>query len=66
MSPETGPTRDNSALQSERLTDTILCALRGIRYGSVEIIVHDGRVVQIERTEKLRFDPANSDPRKII
>jgi hypothetical protein len=30
--------------------------LQGIRYGSVEIIVHDSRIVQIERKEKLRFD----------
>ena len=34
----------------------ILVALKGIRYGSVEIIVHDSKVVQIERKEKTRFD----------
>src|SRR2546422_7205915 len=33
-------------------------ALRGLRYGSVELVVHDGRVVQIERREKVRFDEA--------
>ena len=31
-------------------------ALRGLRYGSVEVVVHEGRVVQIERREKVRFD----------
>lgn len=30
-------------------------ALNGLRYGAVEITVHDGRVVQIDRTEKLRL-----------
>jgi hypothetical protein len=30
-------------------------ALRGLRYGSVLAIVQDGKVVQIERTEKTRF-----------
>lgn len=35
---------------------TILSALKGIRFGSVEIIVHDSKVVQIERKEKTRFD----------
>ena len=30
--------------------------LQGIRFGSVEIVIHDGKVVQIERKEKLRFD----------
>jgi hypothetical protein len=28
-------------------------ALNGIRFGSVEVVVHEGRVVQIERKEKL-------------
>jgi hypothetical protein len=49
MSPATGHSGDASELQSKRLTDKILRALSGIRYGSVEIIVHEGRVVQIER-----------------
>jgi len=30
-------------------------AVRGLRYGSVEVQVHDGRVVQVETREKLRF-----------
>ncbi|WP_082458409.1 YezD family protein [Methyloglobulus morosus] len=34
----------------------ILQAVKGIRFGSVEIIIHDGKVVQIERKEKLRFE----------
>jgi len=34
----------------------ILLALKGIRFGSVEIIVHDSKVVQIERKEKIRMD----------
>jgi hypothetical protein len=28
----------------------------GIRFGSVEITIHEGRVVQIERREKVRFE----------
>ncbi len=27
-----------------------------LRYGVVEIVVHDGRVIQIEKTERLRLD----------
>jgi hypothetical protein len=34
----------------------IATVLQGIRFGSVEIVIHDGKVVQIERREKLRFD----------
>ena len=33
-----------------------------LRYGVVQLIVHDGRVTQIERTEKTRIaTPANSE-----
>jgi hypothetical protein len=34
---------------------TVLDAIKGIRYGSVEIVIHDGKVVQIERKEKVRI-----------
>ena len=27
-----------------------------LRFGVIQIVVHDSRVVQIERTEKVRFD----------
>ncbi|MFM7143770.1 MAG: YezD family protein [Alphaproteobacteria bacterium] len=30
-------------------------ALRGLRYGSVHVVVQDGKIVQIERTEKFRL-----------
>ena len=30
-------------------------ALKGLRYGAVEITVHNGQVVQIERKEKFRL-----------
>ena len=30
-------------------------SIRNVRFGSVEITIHDSRVVQIERKEKLRF-----------
>jgi hypothetical protein len=30
-------------------------AIRGIQYGSVQIFVQDGVIVQIDRTEKLRL-----------
>jgi hypothetical protein len=34
----------------------ILDAVRGIRFGSVEVVVHDAKVVQVVRTEKVRID----------
>jgi len=38
----------------------ILKALKSIRYGYVQIIVQDSKVVQIDKTEKIRFDKENS------
>jgi hypothetical protein len=34
---------------------TVRDAVGSLRYGSVEIVVHDGRVVQVETREKVRF-----------
>jgi hypothetical protein len=31
-------------------------ALSSIRYGAIELVIHDGRVVQLERREKVRCD----------
>ncbi len=42
------------------LRERIALALQGIRYGSVEIIIHDSKVVQIERKEKIRLETAAS------
>jgi hypothetical protein len=43
-----------------QLTQQILRALEEIRYGSVEIVIHDSKVVQIERKEKIRIDTDSS------
>jgi len=34
--------------------------LSGLRYGQILLTVHDGRVVQIERTEKTRLESSSS------
>jgi hypothetical protein len=43
--------------QSERdiPIETLRELLRGLRYGTLELTVHDGRVVQIERRERVRL-----------
>ena len=33
-------------------------AVRALRFGSIEIVVHEGRVVQIETRARVRFDEA--------
>jgi hypothetical protein len=41
----------------------ILRSLAGLEYGSVEIIVQDSKVVQIERTQRSRFSQPLEIPR---
>jgi hypothetical protein len=36
--------------------DQIVQALAGLEFGAVEITVHHGRIVQIERREKVRLE----------
>ncbi|HBZ92436.1 MULTISPECIES: sulfur starvation response protein OscA [unclassified Pseudomonas] len=38
----------------------IQTALHGLKFGSVEITVHNGQVVQIERKEKIRLQQPNT------
>ncbi|MGH8508066.1 MAG: YezD family protein [Gammaproteobacteria bacterium] len=38
--------------------EDIRLALQGLYYGAVEITVHNGEIVQIERKEKLRASAA--------
>lgn len=37
----------------------ILQAIQGIRYGSLEIVIHDSKIVRLEKHEKIRVE---SDP----
>lgn len=48
-------TRDSDPL------DLVRRALAGLRFGEIVIAVHDGEIVQIARTEKLR--PPRRSPR---
>ncbi|QGQ98020.1 DUF2292 domain-containing protein [Paenibacillus psychroresistens] len=47
-----GKSLEIDELWSKRISQS----LNGLEYGAVQIIVHDGRIVQIERTERSRFD----------
>ncbi len=43
--------------EEEQVVRALLASLRRIRYGSVQIAVQDGHVVQIDTLEKQRFSP---------
>lgn len=40
---------------SHHIQEEIFKAIQSLRYGSVEVVVHDSEIVQIERKEKVRF-----------
>ncbi|TPQ26125.1 YezD family protein [Methylomonas koyamae] len=48
----------STSAQQQELVRQVIAILRGLRFGSVEIVVHDGRVVQIEKHEKFRVKSA--------
>jgi hypothetical protein len=52
--PVTGAV-NGSRLPSEDELREIAASLRGLRYGSVNIVVQDGVIIQIDRTEKKRL-----------
>lgn len=45
----------NPEHQLEENIATVREALKNLRYGNIALTVHDGRVVQIDVTEKKRF-----------
>ena len=49
--------------QLRRIEEELTNALAEIRFGSIEIIIQDSRVIQIERREKVRFDRQAGGPR---
>lgn len=56
MSSRSGSVPTTSALElPSELAGQIALALRSLRYGAIELTVHEGAVVQIERREKVRI-----------
>jgi len=49
--------QDFSASERELLRE-VAVALRSIRYGSVVLTVHDGRIVEMNKTERIRKSSA--------
>ena len=47
---------DASSADLARVLEEIERAIRTVAYGSVEVIIQNSRVVQIERKEKFRFN----------
>jgi hypothetical protein len=59
-----GPGHDDSLPLPAPLLRELRQALRTIRFGAIELVIHDGRVVQLELREKVRFEPDGSERRR--
>lgn len=51
--------------ENERVAKDIAQAVKGIRYGYVQVIIQDSKVVQIDKTEKIRLGPGGQ-PHKAL
>jgi hypothetical protein len=73
MANSTLPARHNSGRQDDFSSDSVEDAatpspwlavvtekVKTMRYGVVQIVVHDSKVVQVERTERTRFEVPQS------
>jgi hypothetical protein len=45
------------ASEADHWLETVRQQVHSLRYGIVQIVVHDSRVTQIDRTERLRLNP---------
>lgn len=52
------PSDRNSATREEHEAKALVMireTIRSVRFGVVSVVIHDGIVMQVERTEKVRF-----------
>ena len=55
MPPESTLHPEQTPAEPDYQLELVRAKVRDLRYGVVQLVVHDGRVTQIERTEKTRL-----------
>lgn len=60
MSEETTPSPSQAPAEPEWLA-IVRSKMHSVRYGVVQLVIHDGRVTQIESTEKTRISPEREE-----
>lgn len=64
LSSSSSPLSSSAASAVPHLPDwlaIVRAKVEGLRFGVVQIVVHDGKVTQIERTEKTRLSGSGRD-----
>ena len=63
MTPDHPTLPPSPDARAHLVTDTeqaVLDAIRATPYGSVEVVLHQGRITQVVRTQRLKVDPPAS------
>lgn len=58
--PKIIATKDIDKTVPANVAHEILRAVASIEYGSIEVVIHENKVVQIECREKIRVNPSGS------
>ena len=64
LNMSTQPRVIQSQEHNQDIAHKIILAIKDLRFGSVEVVIHDSKVVQIERKEKIRIDSTSSQSTK--
>lgn len=56
MKPQANELKPAAKADSEEWLEAVRRQVGSLRFGVVQIVVHDSRIVQIEKTERIRFD----------
>lgn len=56
MKPQENELRPAAKVGSEEWLEAVRRQVGSLRFGVVQIVVHDSRIVQIEKTERIPFD----------
>jgi hypothetical protein len=61
MNNQPTPNRSSAVQSEEDWLAVVRKKVSALRFGVVQVVVHEGRVVQIECTEKVRLDKPGRD-----
>jgi hypothetical protein len=57
---------NSSEIDSPAWLNLVRNHVQSMEFGVVQIVIHENRVVQIERTEKVRLDKADSQKSRLL
>lgn len=58
MQPNYSPVLKDAATSAVEPLQVVAEALERLRYGAIQLTVHDGKVMQVDVTERRRFNPS--------